>query len=203
VSLHLYNTVTKTKEKFESLTPGIVKMYVCGPTVYDLVHIGNMRGPIFCNLVRNWLEHMGYEVTYVQNYTDVDDKIINRANLEKVSALEISEKFIKEYDTDYSNLHLCKHDHNPKVTDFIPQIVKFIERIIKNGKAYVAADGEVIYSVRSFETYGKLSHKNIEELQSGIRVEISDKKKDPLDFTLWKPAKPGEPFWPSLQSLSL
>lgn len=197
MSLHLYNTITKTKEKFEPLVAGQVRMYVCGPTVYDLVHIGNLRGPIFCNLVRNWLEHLGYKVTYVQNYTDVDDKIINRANQEKIDSLEVSEKYIQEYKKDYDSLHLHPHDHNPKVTEFIPEIISFIQRIIDNGKAYVANDGEVIYSVRSFEEYGKLSHKNLEELQSGIRVEISDKKKDPLDFTLWKPAKPGEPSWES------
>lgn len=195
--LQIYNTLSKRKETFESIDQGIVKMYICGPTVYDLVHIGNLRGPIFCNLVRNWFEELGYKVTYVQNFTDVDDKIINKANAEKASPTDVSEKYIKEYQSDYGRLELHVHDHAPKVTEHMPDIIKFIERIIESNKAYVAPDGEVIFSVRSFDGYGKLSHKNLDELQSGVRVEISDKKKDPLDFTLWKPAKPGEPSWDS------
>lgn len=170
-------------------------MYSCGPTVYDLLHVGNFRGPIFFNLVQNWLEKLGYKTTYVTNYTDVDDKIINRANKENTTSEEISEKYIKAYREDYDHLCLTHSVKNPRVTEHMKDIVLMIDAIIENQKAYIASDGEVIYSVRSFPEYGKLSGKNLEDLQSGIRVEISDKKKDPLDFTLWKPAKSGEPEW--------
>lgn len=197
MNLKIYNTLTKQKEEFVPLKQGEVKIYVCGPTVYDLLHVGNFRGPIFFNLVRNWFEKNGYKVTYVSNFTDVDDKIIKKAQQEKVSASEVSEKYIAEYKTDYEKIGLSKHSCNPKVTEYMPEIIEMIERLIQNQKAYVSEDGEVIYSVRSFESYGKLSGKNLEDLQSGIRVEISDKKKNPLDFTLWKPAKEGEPFWES------
>lgn len=195
MSLYIYNTATRQKEKFEPIVPGEVKMYSCGPTVYDLLHVGNFRGPIFFNLVQNWLEKLGYKTTYVTNYTDVDDKIINRANKENTTSEEISEKYIKAYREDYDHLCLTHSVKNPRVTEHMKDIVLMIDAIIENQKAYIASDGEVIYSVRSFPEYGKLSGKNLEDLQSGIRVEISDKKKDPLDFTLWKPAKSGEPEW--------
>lgn len=197
MSLHIHNTATRQKEKFEPLVPGEVKIYVCGPTVYDLLHVGNFRGPIFFNLVSKWLTKLGYKTTHITNYTDVDDKIINRAKDEKSTSLEVAEKYIREYKTDYDTLGLSPHVHHPRVTEHMDDIIEMIKKIIENGKAYVAADGEVIYSIKSFPEYGKLSGKNLEDLQSGIRVEISDKKKDPLDFTLWKPAKPGEPFWES------
>jgi cysteinyl-tRNA synthetase len=197
VSLQIFNTRTKQKERFEPLVPGQVKIYVCGPTVYDLLHVGNFRGPIFFNLVSKWLIKSGYKVNHVTNYTDVDDKIINRANQEKITSEEVAEKYIREYKTDYDTLGLSPHVHHPRVTEHMDDIIKMTQKIIENGKAYVAPDGEVIYSIKSFPEYGKLSGKNLDDLQSGIRVEISDKKKDPLDFTLWKPAKPGEPFWES------
>lgn len=195
--LHVYNTLTKIKEVFTPQKPPEVSIYICGPTVYDLLHIGNFRGPIFFNLVRNWLEENGYKVKFVQNYTDVDDKIIKRAAAENMSSEALTEKYIGEYQKDYSNLGLKKHTHNPRVTEHMDDIIKIIQKIIEANHAYVSPDGEVLYSVRSFEGYGKLSHKNIDELQAGIRVEVSDKKKDPLDFTLWKPSKPGEPSWDS------
>lgn len=197
MSLHIYNTATRLKEKFEPIIPGEAKIYVCGPTVYDFLHVGNFRGPIFFNLVKNWLEKSGYKTNYVVNFTDVDDKIINRANAEKVDSTEIAKKYIQEYKTDYNKLGLTQHIHNPTVTEHMDDIIDMIKRIVENGKAYVANDGEVIYSIKSFPEYGKLSGKNLDDLQSGIRVEVSDKKKDPLDFTLWKPAKPGEPSWDS------
>lgn len=195
MSLYIYNTATRQKEKFEPIVPGQVKMYSCGPTVYDLLHVGNFRGPIFFNLVQNWLEKSGYKTTFVTNYTDVDDKIINRAKEEKISSEEVAKKYIHEHQCDYNNLGLTRNMKTPTVTEHMKDIVTMIDSIIENGKAYVAQDGEVIYSIKSFPEYGKLSGKNLEDLQSGIRVEISDKKKDPLDFTLWKPAKPGEPEW--------
>ncbi len=196
MALVVYNTMSKTKEEFVPNEPGHVKMYVCGPTVYDFLHIGNFRGAIVFNLVANWLEKRGYKVTYVYNYTDVDDKIINRANKESKTAKEISETYIQEFEKDYNSLKLRPHDHRPKVSEFIPQIVNFVGKLVENKKAYVV-DGEVLYSVKSFENYGKLSHKNIDELLIGARVEIDAKKENALDFALWKPAKPGEPEWPS------
>ena len=196
MSLVIYNTMTRKKEDFEPLDPTHVRMYVCGPTVYDFLHVGNFRGAIFFNMVRNWLERSGYDVTYVYNYTDVDDKIINRANKEGVESSTISERYIEEFEKDYMRLGLRKHTHNPRVSEFIEPIIKIIQRLIDNKKAYVAG-GEVIYSIKTFVDYGKLSGKAIEDLQAGARVAIDEKKENPLDFTLWKPAKPGEPKWPS------
>jgi len=196
VGLRIYNSLTRQKEEFVPLKEGEVKMYVCGPTVYDFVHVGNFRGPIFFNLVRNWLERLGYKVEFALNFTDVDDKIINRANQEGELASEVSERFIEEYKKDFAALKLRPHTYNPKVTETMGPILELVDTLIKRGKAYVV-DGEVLYSVRSFEGYGKLSHKNIDELQAGARVEVDKKKRDPMDFSLWKPAKPGEPKWPS------
>lgn len=196
MSVVVHNTLSKMKEPFQPLTPGEVKMYVCGPTVYDFLHVGNFRGAIFFSLVARWLEHRGFKVTYVYNYTDVDDKIIKKANAEGVTAKEISERFIAEFEKDYKALKLRPHDSNPRVSLFIEPIVKMIENLISEKKAYVI-DGEVLYSVKSFEGYGKLSGKNIDELLIGARVEIGEKKENALDFALWKPAKPGEPAWES------
>ena len=195
MSLQVYNTLSGEKEAFKTLEENKVKMYVCGPTVYDFLHIGNFRGPIFFNLVRNWLEHIGYQVTYAYNYTDVDDKIIKRANEEGVESSEISEKFIKEFETDFKTLGLKKHDHNPKVTEHMSEIIDIVQKLIDNEKAYVI-DGEVFYSIDSFSTYGKLSKKKLDELDAH-RVDVDERKKNPGDFVLWKPSKEGEPSWDS------
>jgi cysteinyl-tRNA synthetase len=198
MALRIHDTLTQKTSEFVPSTPGQVKMYVCGPTVYGFLHVGNFRGPIFFNLVRNWLEKgHGYKVTYVYNYTDVDDKIINRAIEEKVESSEISEKYIAEFEKDFATLKLRKHDKNPRVTEYMQPIRDMIAQLIDRKVAYVAQDGEVLYSVRNFKEYGKLSHKKIDDLESGARVEVSQKKQDPLDFALWKPAKPGEPKWES------
>ena len=196
MSLVVYNSLSQQKEAFVPHQAGSVKMYVCGPTVYQLLHVGNFRGAIFFNLVRNWLEARGFKVTYVYNFTDVDDKIIKKAEAEGVAAGEISERYIEEFKKDYAALGLRPHSVNPKVTEYIEPIVKMIQRLIDSGHAYVA-DGDVVYAVRSFAGYGKLSHRNVDELLSGARVEISESKRDPLDFALWKAAKPGEPAWDS------
>jgi cysteinyl-tRNA synthetase len=196
MSLQIYNSMSQKREEFISLSPKQVKMYVCGPTVYNLLHIGNFRGPIFFNLVRNWLEHSGYDVNFVYNYTDVDDKIIEKSIAEKIPASEISEKYIKEFQKDFAALSLKPHDKNPKVTEHMKSIIALIASLVENGSAYVI-EGEVLFSVRKFHEYGKLSHRNIDDLKQGVRVEKSEKKQDPLDFALWKPAKPGEPKWPS------
>lgn len=197
MSLKIYSTERHEKELFVPLTPGEVKIYVCGPTVYNFLHVGNFRGAIFFNLVRNWLERSGYKVTMVYNYTDVDDKIIERANKEGSTSSEISERYIEEFKKDFNTLKLKPHSMNPKVTETMQPIVSMVEDLIKNEKAYVTSDGEVLYSVRSFVGYGKLSHKNLDDLQAGSRVEVDKKKRDPMDFVLWKPAKAGEPKWPS------
>lgn len=196
MALKVYNTRSNKKEVFEALVSGKVGMYVCGPTVYDFLHVGNFRGPIFFNLVRNWLEESGYEVTYVYNYTDVDDKIIKRANEEGVEASQISQRYIMEFEKDFNALKLTKHNYNPKVTEFIEPIITMIEKIIENGFAYVV-EGEVFYDIEAFETYGGLSGKKLDELNAGHRVDVDSRKKKALDFSLWKPAKPGEPSWDS------
>lgn len=196
MSLKIYNTLHKKIEEFKPLQAGKVKMYVCGPTVYDYLHVGNFRGAIFFNLVRRWFEKSGYEVNYVYNYTDVDDKIIKRAAELNVSTKEISEKYIQEFEKDYAALKLTKHEANPRVTDHIDDVIHVIEKLIENEKAYVV-DGEVFYSINDFEHYGCLSGKKIDELEAGTRVEVDEKKRNPLDFVLWKPSKEGEPSWQS------
>ncbi len=194
--LKVYNSLSRTKEEFKSLEPGKVKMYCCGPTVYDFLHVGNFRGAVVYNFVRNWLEKSGYQVNYVYNFTDVDDKIINRANAEQTTAKVIAERYIEEFKKDFSSLSLKPHNHNPIVTEHMDGIIRLIQDLIANQKAYVV-NGEVFYSIRSFPEYGKLSNRNVDDMAAGSRVEVDAKKQDPLDFTLWKPAKPGEQSWPS------
>lgn len=196
MSIQIYNTQTKKKEDFQTVEPGKVKMYVCGPTVYDFLHIGNYRGAIFFNFVRNWLEKRGYDVSYVYNYTDVDDKIINRANEEGVTAKEISEKYIKEFEKDYQMLQLQPHTHNPKVSEHIDSILGMVKTLVDKKKAYVI-DGDVYYDVKSFPEYGKLSSKNIDDMEAGNRIDVDTRKKHPADFALWKAAKDGEVSWES------
>jgi cysteinyl-tRNA synthetase len=194
--IQIFNTQSGKKEEFKPIEPGKVRMYVCGPTVYDFLHVGNFRGPIFFNMVRNWLEKSGYEVTYIFNYTDVDDKIIKRANEEKREASEISETFIKEFEKDYQSLKLRPHTKNPRVTEHMQDIIDLIKVLVENGKAY-EMEGDVYYSVHDFKDYGKLSHKNLEDLESGHRIDVNERKRNPMDFALWKKAKENEPSWPS------
>jgi len=194
--LRIHNTETRKLENFEPLEKGKVKIYVCGPTVYNFLHVGNFRGVVFFNLVRNWLENQGYQVSYALNFTDVDDKIIDSAKTQGVKPEELAEKYIVEYKKDFAALGLRPHDHNPKVTESMDEIRAIVGKLIENKKAYVA-DGDVLYSIESFSSYGKLSGRNVEDLQAGARVEIDQKKQSPLDFALWKGAKPGEPSWPS------
>ena len=197
MSLKIYNTLTRQKTLFTPIKAGQVSMYVCGPTVYDFLHIGNFRGAIFFNLVRNWLEHLGYKVHYVYNYTDIDDKIIKKASEEGLSTKELANKYILEFEKDYQALHLKPHTHNPKATDHISDMISTIQILIDHNKAYVAESGEVFYAIDAFVGYGQLSGKNIEQLQAGARVEVSEHKRKPLDFALWKPSKDSEPGWDS------
>ncbi|MEK6555963.1 MAG: cysteine--tRNA ligase, partial [Bdellovibrionota bacterium] len=196
MAIQIYNTLTRKKEEFTTLEPGKVRMYVCGPTVYDFLHVGNFFGAIFFNLVRNWLEKSGYQVTYVYNYTDVDDKIIDRAKKENVEAKEISEKFIMEFEKDYKRLHLKAHSKNPRVSEFMDEIVAFVKDLVDNKKAY-ELNGDVYFDVPGFKDYGKLSNKTIDDLVAGHRIDVNEKKRHVSDFALWKKAKEGEPSWPS------
>lgn len=198
--MQIYNTLSKRKEDFKPINPGEVKMYVCGPTVYNLIHIGNARPMIVFDTVRKYLEYKGYKVTYVSNFTDVDDKIIKAANTEGVEPGVISERYIKECKKDMEALGIKPATVHPKATEEIDGMLEMISTLIDKGYAYVAADGTVYYKVRQFKEYGKLSHKNLDDLQGGNRsllVTGEEQKNDPLDFVLWKPKKEGEPFWVS------
>ena len=198
--MKIYNTLTKKKEEFVPITPGEVKMYVCGPTVYNLIHIGNARPMIVFDTVRRYFEHKGYKVNYVSNFTDVDDKIIKKAIEEGVDAEVISERYIAECKKDMASLNVRPATVHPQATQEICGMLEMIRKLIDDGHAYVADDGTVYYRVRSFRDYGKLSHKNLDDLEGGKRsllVSGEDQKEDPLDFVLWKPRKEGEPYWES------
>ncbi len=194
--MKLYNSMTRKKEEFVPITPGEVKMYVCGPTVYNFFHIGNARPFIVFDILRRYFEYRGFAVKYIQNFTDVDDKIINKANEEGVSSIEISEKYITEYFKDADALGVKRASHHPKVTETMQDIISFIEVLINKGYAY-AKEGDVFFDSEAFNGYGKLSGQNIEELDSGSRIDVDSRKKHPSDFVLWKAKKPGEPAWES------
>ena len=198
--MKIFNTLTRRKEEFVPLEEGKVKMYVCGPTVYNLIHIGNARPMIIFDTVRRYMEYKGYEVNYVSNFTDVDDKIIKKAIEEGVSAEEISTRYIKECKKDMADMNVKPATTAPQATQEIQGMIDMIQTLIDKGYAYPAADGTVYFRVKKFKEYGKLSHKNLDDLQSGVRslkVSGEDQKEDPLDFVLWKPKKEGEPSWPS------
>ena len=198
--MKLFNTLTRRKEEFVPLEEGKVRMYVCGPTVYNLIHIGNARPMIIFDTVRRYMEYKGYEVNYVSNFTDVDDKIIKKAIEEGVSAEEISTRYIKECKKDMADMNVKPATTAPQATQEIQGMIDMIQTLIDKGYAYPAADGTVYFRVKKFKEYGKLSHKNLDDLQSGFRslkVSGEDQKEDPLDFVLWKPKKEGEPSWPS------
>ena len=198
--MKIYNTLTKTKQEFVPLEPGKVKMYVCGPTVYNYIHIGNARPMIVFDTVRRYMEHKGYEVNYVSNFTDVDDKIIKKAIEEGVDAEVISQRFIEECKKDMASLNVKPATTHPQATKEIDGMLDMIGKLIDDGHAYAEADGTVYYRTRSFKEYGKLSHKNLDDLRGGNRsllVSGEDQKEDPLDFVLWKPKKEGEPYWVS------
>ena len=194
MSLKIYNTLTGKKEIFQPLKEGKAGMYVCGVTVYDFSHIGHARAAVVFDVIFRYLKYKGFEVTYVRNYTDVDDKIINKAQKENVDARTIAERYIKEYDLDMEALNVEEPTFVPRATEHIPGMIKMIERLIENGYGY-EIEGDVYFEVGKFKPYGKLSGKDTEQLQSGARVEVDERKKDPLDFALWKASKPGEPTW--------
>ncbi|OOY49093.1 cysteine--tRNA ligase, partial [Solemya velum gill symbiont] len=195
--LRIYNDLTGKKEEFQPIEPGKVRMYVCGMTVYDLCHLGHARVMVVFDVVYRYLKAIGYDVTYIRNITDIDDKIINRANEKGVPFIELTEHFVDEMHQDSDALAILPPDSEPKATEHMDEILAMIERLISNGHAYAADNGDVYYDVRSFPEYGKLSGKSIDDLESGARVEPGDAKRDPLDFALWKAAKPDEPAWDS------
>jgi cysteinyl-tRNA synthetase len=196
MSLRVYNTLTGRKEEFVPLVPGKVGMYVCGVTVYDYCHVGHARANIVFDIVFRYLRYAGFEVTYVRNYTDVDDKIINRANERGIDSRALAEEFIRAFDEDMTALGLEKPTFEPKATEYIPQIVAMTGRLIERGLAYESA-GDVYFSVEKFPSYLRLSKRSMEEMQAGARVAPGEQKKNPMDFALWKAAKPGEPSWDS------
>ena len=196
MTLRVYNTMSGKKEEFTPLQENKVGMYVCGVTVYDLCHIGHARSAIIFDMIYRYLRYRGYEVTFVRNFTDIDDKIINRANQEKTDYKTIAERYIREFEIDMGGLGLDKATMEPRATDHIPEMIRLVSTLVENGYAYQGGS-DVFFSVGRFKDYGKLSKRNLEEMQAGARVEIDEKKENPLDFVLWKGSKPGEPFWES------
>jgi cysteinyl-tRNA synthetase len=196
MSIRVYNTLSRSKEEFVPREPGKVSIYSCGVTPYDFAHIGNARPPVFWDCVRRFLTYRGYQVTYIQNFTDVDDKIINRSKQLGREPLKLAEEFAKIYLEDLQALGVMPADRFPKVSEHIPEIIEMIGVLINKGHAY-ELNGDVYYSVSSFKEYGKLSGRALEDLQAGARVEVNEAKRDPMDFALWKASKPGEIFWQS------
>lgn len=194
--IRVYNTQTRQKEELLSIDPHKIRMYVCGPTTYNYIHLGNARPLVVFDTVRRYLKYRGFEVVYVQNFTDVDDKIINRANEEGREAHEVAERYIAEYFRDAEALHVKEADLHPRVSQHIPEIIEVIAALVDKGRAYVR-DGDVFFAVSSFPGYGKLSGRSLDDIMSGARVEVDTRKEEPYDFALWKSAKPGEPFWES------
>lgn len=192
----VYNTLSRKKEPLEPIEPGKVGIYTCGPTVYNFIHIGNARPFIIFDVVRRYLQYKGYKVRYVQNITDVEDKIIKRANEEGITASEVAEKYTRHYFEDADALGIHRADYHPKATDLIPEMIEYIERLLAEGYAY-EVDGDVFYDISSFDNYGQLSQQNLEELMEGVRIEVDPRLRHPLDFALWKSAKEGEPYWES------
>jgi len=194
--IYVTNTLSGRKEEFKPLDDRVVKMYVCGPTVYDHAHIGHARSAVVFDVIRRWFEYRGYRVIFVRNYTDVDDKIIKRSKEEGIPWYEVAEKYIESYEEDMRALNVKEPTYKPRVTEHIREIIEMIDGLIEKGFAY-EADGDVYFSVRKFAGYGKLSKRNLDELLAGARIEPGEKKRDPLDFALWKKSKEGEPGWES------
>lgn len=195
--MKVFNTMTRQKEELVSLVPGEYKIYACGPTVYNFIHIGNARPICVFDVLRRYLEFLGNKVTFVQNFTDVDDKIIKRANEEGITSAEVAEKYIAEYKKDAEGLGVKAATVHPKATENMEKIIEIVESLVEKGFAYPLSDGSVYFRVRKFDEYGKLSHQDVSDLESGARIEADTEKEDPLDFCLWKAAKPGEPSWSS------
>ncbi len=195
--MKLYNSMTRKKEEFVPIEPGKVKMYSCGPTVYNFFHIGNARPFIIFDTLRRYFEYRGYDVQFVQNFTDIDDKVINKANAEGVTYDVIADRYIKEYFTDAKGLGIRPATVHPRATETMDAIIDIVKKLVDNGHAYAAPNGDVYFRTKSFAEYGKLSHQPLDELQAGARISVGELKEDPMDFAVWKAAKPGEPSWES------
>lgn len=195
--MRIYNTLTRKKEELKTITSGEVKIYACGPTVYNYIHIGNARPLCVFDTLRRYLEFRGYKVKFVQNFTDIDDKIIKKAIEEGTDYKTVSEKYIEEFWKDAKGLNFREATVHPKATENIDEIIEIIKTLVKKGYAYPVENGDVYFSPKNFSEYGKLSHQPLEDLEAGARINIGELKKDPMDFALWKGAKPGEPYWPS------
>lgn len=194
--IKIYNTLTRKKEDFVPINDKEVKMYVCGPTVYNYFHIGNGRTFIIFDTIRKYLEYRGYDVKFIQNFTDIDDKMIKKANEEKSTVKEVGDKYIEEYYKDADGLKLKRATVNPRATEYMDEIIEFVEALIEKGYAY-EVDGDVYFSTKKFNEYGKLSGQNLDDLQAGARINVDERKNDPMDFAIWKAQKPGEPAWKS------
>lgn len=194
--MKIFNTLTMQKEEFKPLEENKVKIYACGPTVYNYFHLGNARPFIIFDTLRRYFEYRGYEVKFVQNFTDIDDKMIKRANEEGITVRELADRFIKEYYTDAKGLGVKEADVHPRATDVIPQIIRMCEILIEKGYAY-ESNGDVYFATKKFKPYGKLSHQPLEDLEAGARIQVNEEKKDPMDFAIWKAKKEGEPSWTS------
>lgn len=194
--MKIFNTLTRTKEELKTVEEGKVKIYACGPTVYNFIHIGNARPLCVFDVLRRFLEYIGYDVRFVQNFTDIDDKIIKRANEENLTYKQVSEKYIEEYWKDVKGMNVREATVHPKATENIDEIIDIVSTLIDKGYAY-AVDGDVYFSPSKFSEYGKLSHQPLEDLEAGARIMVGEVKKEPMDFALWKSAKPGEPYWES------
>ena len=194
--MRIYNTLSRQKEEFVPLEPGKVRIYACGPTVYNFIHIGNARPICVFDVLRRYLEYRGYDVTFVQNFTDIDDKLIKKANEEGITVAEVAERYIAEYKKDAEGLGVRPATMHPRATEVVDKIIEIVSHLVEKGYAY-ESNGDVYFRVHKFEDYGKLSHMPIEDLEAGSRVDVSEIKEDPLDFALWKAAKPGEPYWES------
>ncbi|MEG2016410.1 MAG: cysteine--tRNA ligase, partial [Oscillospiraceae bacterium] len=195
--MKVFNTLSKSKVELVPITQGEYKIYACGPTVYNFIHIGNARPLCVFDVLRRYLEYRGNKVTFVQNFTDIDDKIIRRANEENLTFEEVSEKYIEEYWKDAKGLNVREATIHPKATENIDEIISIIQGLVDNGFAYAVSNGDVYFSTTKYEEYGKLSHQPLEDLEAGARINIGELKAEPMDFALWKSAKPGEPFWSS------
>ena len=195
--MKIFNTLTRQKEELVPIEPGKVKIYACGPTVYNYIHIGNARPICVFDTLRRYLEYAGYQVTFVQNFTDIDDKIIKKAGEEGKTFAEISERYIAEYKTDATGLNVREATYHPKATENIQNIIDLVSALIEKGYAYVASNGDVYFRAQKFAEYGKLSHQPLEDLEAGARISVGEIKEDPVDFALWKAAKEGEPYWES------
>ena len=195
--IRLYNTLTRKKEELQTLEPGVVKMYVCGPTVYNDAHVGHAMSALVFDIVRRYLEYRGFSVRHVMNYTDVDDKIINRANQMGIDPFALSKKYIDDFDQNLTDLNILPATAKPQVSKTMPQIIAFIHGLIQKEAAYPAPNGDVYFSITSDDDYGRLSGRKLEDMQAGARIEVEEQKSHPMDFALWKAAKPGEPAWDS------